>query len=322
MILELVLIFGGILLLYFGADWLVLGSSRMAKQLGVRPLVIGLTVVAFGTSAPELFSSLLAQLKLGAGSVAIGNVIGSNIYNLGLVLGLSALIYPVSIHSVVVRREAPLCVLITMLLLVFMWDGHLHRSEAIFLLLCFVAYIVFQYFEAQRGRKERILTEEYAAVLKNETQTSLWKNILLTVLGIAGLTVGADLLVENGVTLGRMVGISDRVIGLTVVAIGTSLPELATAAVAAAKKHSDLVVGNVIGSNIFNILLILGAVGSIAPINFDPRLMHIDGTLMLAFTIVLMFLISTTRQLRRWEGALLLGAALAYTAYLYISLPA
>jgi cation:H+ antiporter len=319
MIIPILLIVAGVILLYFGADWLVKGASRLAKQLGVRPLVIGLTVVAFGTSAPELFSSLIAQISLGAGSVAVGNVIGSNIYNLGLVLGLSALIYPIAIHSVVVRREAPICVLVTMMLIVFMWDGHLSRPEAFFLLICFISYTLFQYFEARRGRKERILSGEYAEAIDHKRHGAWWINVGLMLLGMIGLAVGAHLLVDNGVTMGRLFGISDRVIGLTVVAIGTSLPELATAAVAAAKKHSDLVVGNVIGSNIFNILLILGAVGAISPISFDPNLMRIDGVLMLAFTIVLMFLISITRQLRRWGGAALLGTAAIYTAYLYIS---
>lgn len=321
MTITLGFIFAGILLLYFGAEALVEGASQLATQLGIRPLVIGLTVVAFGTSAPELFASLVAQLKLGAGSVAVGNVIGSNIYNLGLVLGLSALISPIAIRSVVVRREAPLCVLVTMLLMVFMWDGQLHRPESVFLLICFVAYSLYQYFEAQRGRKERVLTEEYVEVIQVRSPANLWKNILLSALGIAGLTLGADLLVDNGVALGRMIGVPDRVIGLTVVAIGTSLPELATAMIAAAKRHSDLVVGNVIGSNIFNILLILGVAGTIAPIQFDSKLMHVDGVFMLAMTVIMMFLVATKRELHRWEGAVLLGAAVAYTGYLYLSLP-
>ena len=317
MLIPILLILGGIALLYFGAEWLVSGASRLAKRFGIRPLIIGLTVVAFGTSAPELFSSLVAQLSLGAGSVAVGNVVGSNIYNVGLVLGLSALIFPVAVHSTVVKREAPICVFVTILVILFMWNGTISRIESFGLIALFLAYTVYQFIEARRSRDEMKLSGEFEAILADRKQQSTLFLFALIIIGSVALAAGAFLLVDNGVSLGRLFGISDRVIGLTVVAIGTSLPELATAIVAARQKHSDLLVGNVIGSNIFNILLIVGVVGSLSPLTFDPALMQIDAPFMLALTVFLMFLLLTGRKLHRWQGSLLLIAAVAYTGYLY-----
>jgi len=307
----------GVALLYFGAEWLVRGAARLARQLGISPLIIGLTVVAFGTSAPELFASLIAQVGMGAGSVAIGNVVGSNIYNLGLVLGLSAIITPIAVHSVVVKREAPICVAVTVLFVMLIWDGSVQRWEAFLFLSLFALYNVYQYREARRSRGEQAVTREYGKVIGTSARQDIWKQLAFILAGTVSLGIGAKLLVEHGIILGRGFGISDRVIGLTVVALGTSLPELATAIVAAARKHIDVLVGNVIGSNIFNILLIIGAVGAISPIEFDPALLRVDAPFLVVITGVMMFLISTGKRLRRWEGAILLVAAVGYTVYLY-----
>jgi len=319
MLISVAYILLGIALLYLGAHWLVTGSARLAKHLGIRPLIIGLTIVAFGTSAPELFSSLVAQLLLHSGSVAVGNVVGSNIYNIGLVLGVSALICPMAIQASVIRRELVVCVLVSFMLWFYMWTTHISRPEGFTLLLGMVAYILFQLYQAHQSRDkaEEILSGEYAEAVEEKKPHSLWFHIFYIFIGCIGLALGAHLLVVNAVDIGHMLGISDRVIGLTAVAIGTSLPELATAIMAATKKHTDLVLGNVIGSNIFNVLLIIGAVAAIEPLTFDPRLLRVDVPVMLAVTLLMAILLISGRTLKRWEGTLLLTTSVAYTVWLY-----
>lgn len=317
MILSIIFILIGSTFLYFGAEWLVIGASRLAMRLGVRRLIIGLTVVSFGTSAPELVSSLFAQLFLGSGNVAVGNVVGSNIYNIGLVLGLSAVLCPMAIHSTLVRREVPINIIVSVLFLLMMWGGVIGRFEGVLLCIAFCAYLGFQFFEARRTREEGALLGEHAKELESGKQKGLMANIGLIVAGSIGLAIGAHLLVTYAVQVGHLWGISDRVIGMTAVAFGTSLPELATSIMAAARKEADLAVGNVVGSNIFNILLIVGSVATIAPLSFDPALLTRDGPFMLLLTVVMMFLLASGRKLHRWEGGLLAAAAMGYTVFLF-----
>ncbi len=323
MLVPILLMIFGIALLYYGGEWLVKGSSRLALQLGVRPIIIGLTVVSFGTSAPELVSSLVAQVMQESGSVAIGNVIGSNIYNIGLVLGAAALITVMTVQSSLIRREIPVCIAVSCLLLLLMWDGEVSRVDGLILLLCFVAYLSFQLLEARRTKAipkdVREDLEELTERFKVKKGSQLWLDIGLIVLGSLLLVVGADFLVRNAITVGRTLGISERVIGLTAVAFGTSLPELATSIVAALRKEVDIAVGNVVGSNIFNVLLIVGSVASIKPLSFEPALLYRDGPVMLGLTVGMVALLIRSRQLRRLEGVILLASAMAYTVFLFFS---
>lgn len=317
MLFPILLLFAGILVLYFGAEGLVRGSSQIALALGISPVVVGLTVVAFGTSAPELVASLQAQLVSNAGNIVIGNVIGSNIYNVGLVLGLAALIAPIEVHSDIVTREAPLAIAVSVLLLLMMIGGVVGRWEGGVLMVFFIAYVLFQIRVAKTGKKKDSLVKELTAELKPDKEVKLWVMALLVILGIIGLVVGAKLLIDNAIILAKGFGISQRVIGLTLVAFGTSLPELATTLVAVIKKERDIAVANVIGSNIFNILLIVGSVSLIRPIHFEEKLLFRDGPFMLAIIILMMLLVIKKHRLVRWQGALLVLACLAYGFFLF-----
>ncbi len=321
MIISILFIVLGIVLLYLGGDWLVKGASRLALHWGISPLIIGLTVVSFGTSAPELVASLMAQLTQHSGSVAVGNVIGSNIFNIGLVLGLSALILPVSIHAGLFKRELPICIGASLMMVLMMSDDSLSRIDGGVLLICFIAYLAFQGIEARRSKAtaEALAAEleDYTGHIQSGSATKLWSHLLLIVAGSGLLVLGADFLVKHAIELSRMIGISERVIGLTAVAFGTSLPELATSLVAAFRKESDIAVGNVVGSNIFNIFLIIGSVAVISPLSYDPILLSRDGPFMLALTGLMVGLLWFGKNLRRWEGALLLGAVLTYMGLVF-----
>lgn len=322
MLISILFMLLGIALLYYGGEFLVKGSSRLALHLGIRPLIIGLTVVSFGTSAPELFTSLAAQIFRDSSNVAIGNVIGSNIYNIGLVLGLSAILAPIAVHSSFIRREIPICIGASCLILLLMRDDLIGRIDSIILLVSFCAYIIFQFTEARRSRESEVLIEqeldEYTERLELKTEAKLWWSVGLIVVSSLMLAFGADFLVKNAITMCRMLGISERVIGLTAVAFGTSLPELATSIVATIRKEADIAIGNVVGSNIFNILLIVGTVAILKPLSFDAALLSKDGPFMLGLTFLMMILLITGRSLRRWEGGVLLLAAVGYSVMLFL----
>lgn len=310
----------GIVVLYFGADWLVRGSSSLALNLGVSPVIVGLTIVAMGTSAPELVASLQAQLAQDAGAIVLGNVIGSNIYNVGLILGLAAIIGPLHVHSDIVRRETPIAIGVSALLLIMMFGGVVYRWQGITLCILFIVYILFQIRLATSGKKLDTLAKEYTKELKPPKPAKrgkLWWMIFLIFGGMAALVLGARLLVDNAILIAESLGISQRVIGLTLVAFGTSLPELATTLVAAVKKQRDIAVANVVGSNIFNILLIIGTVATVRPITFDFDLMWRDGAFMLAVIVLMMLMILKGRRLERWQGAFLVILCLAYGYLLF-----
>lgn len=316
MLIPILLFTVGIVVLYLGAEWLVRGSSQLALSLGIKPVVVGLTVVALGTSAPELVASLQAQLVQDAGSIVLGNVIGSNIYNVGLILGLAAIIGPLSVHSDIVRRETPLAIGVSLLMILMMFGGVIARWEGIVLLACFIAYILFQLYLAKRSGSKDTLAQELSEELE-EPQGSKLFMIFLILVGMAALVVGAKLLIDNAVIVAKSFGISERVIGLTLVAFGTSLPELATTLVAALKKERDIAVANVVGSNIFNILLILGTVAIVRPIQFDPILLYRDALFMLAVICLMMLMIWKGRRLTRWQGGVLCTICLAYGYWLF-----
>jgi cation:H+ antiporter len=302
----------GLVLLYAGAEALVHGSAALARRLGLSPLVIGLTVVAFGTSTPELAVSTKAALG-GMGGIAIGNVVGSNIANIALVIGAAALVRPIEVHAQAVRWDIPVVIAASLLTLVFAWHGHLSRLEGVVLLAGLIAYLAYSVVLGRRERAREVKGEFQAEV--PQAMRSVWNEMLLIAGGIALLVIGADRVVTGAVAIAGYFKVSKAVIGLTVIAFGTSLPELATSIVAAYKRHSDIAIGNIVGSNIFNLLGILGITAAIAPIDANG-IRHVDWIVMIALSLLLLRMARVRYTLRRWEGADLLAIYLGYIAYL------
>lgn len=296
----------GLTLLYYGAEWMVRGGVSIARKCRISPLVIGLTLVAFATSAPELVVSILSALG-GKGDVSLGNVIGSNICNISVILGLSALIAPIAVNRKMLKLDMPLLLGITLLLAFSAYFlGGVGRLAGAVLLLIGIAYTVFQ---IRSSRQENAETEEEETILK------LHWAALLTLLGIGSLMLGAKLFLTSAVFAAEKFGIPDAVIGLTIVALGTSLPELATSAVAAFKGEQDIAIGNVVGSNILNILVIMGIAPLIHPI-CAPGIALADLAMMLGTTLALALVMKFRPAISRLTGGAFLLAACLYTAYL------
>jgi cation:H+ antiporter len=310
MLLTILLIIGGLILLTFGAEGLVRGSSAIARRLGIAPLVIGLTIVAFGTGAPELLVSVEAALS-GNSSIAIGNVVGSNISNIGLILGIAAIVRPLAAGAEVIKREIPLMIAASGLLWLLILDGEIGRLDGLILTLSCAAYTFFNYWQARRNRQD-FVAAEYDEAVPAPTR-SVWFEIGMIIVGLGVLLGGAHLLLTGAVQAAELLGISQIVIGLTVVAIGTSLPELATSTVAAYKNEPDVALGNVIGSNVMNILAILGLTALIMPIS-TTDIRFLDMSVMLGSALLSLLLIWSGFVLNRIEGAILL---VAYIAYVY-----
>ena len=284
MALAILLFLLGLVLLYFGAEWLVAGASSAALRFGIAPLVVGLTVVAFGTSAPELLVSLLA-LADGKDGISVGNIIGSNIANIALILGCASLVRPIQVSEIAVKREYPIMLAASGLLVLLAHDGKITRIDAGIMLVCMAAFLGVSLWRGLKGGKDAELPEELEEIDLDED--SLGKDLLLVGGGILGLALGAYLLVENSIFIAKEFNVPDLVIGISIVAIGTSLPELATSVVASYRGESDISVGNVIGSNIFNILLVLGVVAMILPITVGQVAIDIDMWVMLAISIII-----------------------------------
>jgi cation:H+ antiporter len=304
---------GGLLLLYLGAESLVRGGASLALKLGIAPLVVGLTVVAFGTSAPEMVVSVSAGVS-GKSEIALGNVVGSNICNIGLILGLSAMLRPMKVQQQLVRFDVPIMIGTSLALIALLIDGHLSRIDGVLLAAALGVYL--WVLIAGARREQDVVSEAITETIEIST-LPLPRAILSVIGGLALLILGGKLFVDGAVALAETMGISERVIGLTVVAVGTSLPELATSMVAAWKKESDLSIGNVVGSNIFNVLAILGITAAVRPVSgagFD----QLDFGVMLAFAILLLPLARTGFSLTRLEGALMLAGYVGYTSYLVI----
>lgn len=301
-----------LLLLFAGAELLVRGGSSAAIRLGLSPLVVGLTVVAFGTSSPELVVSIKSAL-VGQGDIAVGNVVGSNSFNIGVILGLTALICPLPVHRQIIKLDAPIALGLAILLPILLFGGTLARWEAGLLFAGILSYMGLNIHLARRASNEPGTYETPGTgVLKH------WGLDLLFILGGLGILVlGSRLLVDNSVSLARTLGISEAVIGLTIIAAGTSMPELATSIVAAFRKQADIAVGNVVGSNVFNILGILGVSGLVKPLQSSGVTLT-DYGFMIAFSLLLLPLLYTGRVLHRLEGALLLGI---YGVYLFLLWP-
>ncbi len=312
--IEIVLyLIGGLVLLFIGAEGLIRGSSNLAIKIGITPLVVGLTVVAFGTSTPELVVSLKAAL-LGSSSISLGNIIGSNIANIALILGVAALIRPLDVNTKVIMREIPIMIGISLLLLLLLIDGELGFFDGLVFVIGLVVYLVVNVLIA-RKEKNPDIDSEFNEGLKSKLGIPV--SIVLMIAGLGLLIFGANLFVKSAVAIAKMFNVSDAIIGLTIVAIGTSLPELITSIVAAYKKEADIAIGNVVGSNIFNILGILGITALIIPISI-VGISYVDLGVML-FTAIILFPLSRTEfSISRLEGAFLLAG---YAGYVYYLIP-
>lgn len=298
----------GLICLSTGAEALVRGGSRLASRFGVSPLFIGLTVVAYGTSSPELVVSTLAALA-DRSEIAVGNVIGSNIFNIAVVLGIAALIAPLPVRANVLRREVPVVIAITFVVLLLALGGGVTRPEGAVLLLGLIGYTVWAYRNARReGRLDGV------DVPSPNPPRSLLGSLGLVAIGVILLSLGADLLLETAVEFARRLGISDTMIGLTLVATGTSLPELATSIVAALRRELDIAMGNVLGSNIFNILGILGLAALLEPVGIAHHMTRFDIPVALIFAVACLPIMLSARRISRMEGTLLF---LGYCAYLF-----
>ena len=308
MITSLTLLILSLVALYIGAGWLVQGSSALALKAKISPLVIGLTIVAFGTSAPELVVSLNAALK-GEGEIAIGNILGSNIFNIGIILGISATIYPLQAKKQLLRIDIPVMLIATILLTIFFWNGELGRMEGSFFLAGIILYTIFSlYYSRKHGEEPNLELEE---------QPRHWAFDTLEIVGgLVVLIFASHLLVENAVSIAREVGLSEAVIGLTIIAAGTSMPELATTIVAASKGKTDIAIGNIVGSNLFNILAIAGSCSLVQPI-VAKNVNYIDLLVILAISLLLLPLVKSGQKITRTEGLVLVIVYIIYVFWLF-----
>lgn len=305
MLLDILYIIIGVTLVLVGADRLTEGASSLARRFGVPEIVIGLTIVACGTSAPEFFVSLMSALN-GTPDMAIGNVVGSNIMNTMLIVGCAAMVAPMVISPSTVKKDIPFSVGASILLVLLAIDSVIGRIDGIILLVGFAVFMAYTLWQARSGKAESADTVK---------QQNPWLSVLFIVLGLAGLVFGSNLFVDSASSVATSLGVSESVIGLTIVAGGTSLPELATSVVAARKGQSAIAIGNVIGSNVFNILLILGATAAISPLQMEGITLVDIGVMLGSITLVWLF--SFTRYtVERWEGAVLVLGYLAYLGWL------
>jgi cation:H+ antiporter len=302
--LNIFLLFLGIALLYLGSEWMVKGSASLAMSFSIRPVIVGLTVVAFATSAPELVVSLLAAVS-GASGVSLGNILGSNVANLGLVLGTSALVRPLTVDRTLVRREVPFMIGVSVIFWILSWDGRIGRVDGGILLAGLAFFLVVGIMTAGSA-------DGTVAVQK---KGRIW-NLVLVLVGMAGLIVGAELLVKSAIYIATWLGLSELFIGLTIVAVGTSLPELATSVVAGARAQYDISIGNVVGSNIFNICMVMGMVGLFNPINVETGILKFEFPFMLVLSIILLVFCRTGYVISRLEGLLFL---FGYGAFVGVS---
>lgn len=320
MLLALVAVVGGLGVLVWSAERFIDGAAGTATHFGMPPLVIGMVIVGFGTSAPEMVVSAFAALD-GSPNLALGNALGSNIANIGLILGITALIAPISVHSAIIRRELPLLLVIGAVVGAVLWGGSLSRIEAALLLAGFVLLIGWTLVNALRARGDTLeaeLSQELA-----QHPMPLKRALFWLLVGLALLIASSRVLVWGAVTIAQTLGVSDLIIGLTIVAIGTSLPELAASVIAARKGEHDIAIGNIVGSNMFNLLAVVGIAGMISPIpSIPPEVMSRDWPVMMASTIALFVMGYGLRgqgRINRLEGGVLLAAFIVYTAYLVLS---
>ena len=304
-ILQLFILIFGFLLLVKGADFFVDGSSKIAKKFGIPELIIGLTIVAMGTSAPETAVSIAAALK-GTADISIGNVVGSNILNILIILGLSATIRTIKVGKTTIKYEIPFMIAISALLLLLGLDGTIDFKDGIILWLLFIAYLTYLIIMAKKDKQKK----------RKKSKVILWQAILTTLGGLALIIVGSDISVDAASKIARYAGLSERFIGLTIVALGTSLPELVTSVTAAFKGNNDIAIGNIVGSNIFNLLFVIGTSSLILPITFASTF-KIDSLVMIGAALLLFICSLRKQKLDRFSGILML---LSYTLYFILVL--
>jgi len=308
MVLNIFLLCLGIALLYFGSEWMVKGSASLALSFSIRPAIVGLTVVAFATSAPELLVSLIAAYK-GSSGISLGNILGSNVANIGLVLGLSAVVKVLSVDRKLVHREIPFMIGTSALFWLVCADGHLGRIDGIILLAALALFLIMGVMTARRSGKN----ESSVSPVREKAR---WF-IFLTLIGMGALLLGADLIVRASIFIAREFGLSEVFIGLSFVAVGTSLPELATSVVAGARGEHDISVGNVVGSNIFNICLVIGTIGLFNPMPVDIELLHFEFPAMLLLSIIVFAFARTNFAISRIEGLFFVFSFISFVGVSY-----
>ncbi len=320
MLVALLMMAAGIALLYLGAEGLVRGSCGIAAWMGISPLIVGVTVVALGTSMPEVITSVLAHVGQGKSDIAMGNVIGSNIANIALVLGLSATLHPIDISEQARKREMPIMLLVTVIFVGIMALGTITQLAGAFLLAGIFAYMGYQIYLAKQHR----LSKNRMEILEEETKEatphySLNTDLLMIFAGLLGLVFGGHILVTGAVNAAELLGISERIIALTIVAAGTSCPEVATSLLAAYRTQHDISVGNIIGSNIFNILLVIGLCAVILPMKVSADMLHVDAMVMLALAAVMTGVAFWAKRFGRSVGIALLASYVGYLTFLVMS---
>lgn len=311
MLLDLGVLLIGLVVLYFGAEWLIRAASSIAIGLGLRPLIVGLTVVALGTSLPEFMTNVTAVLRQADG-LALGNILGSNIANIGLILGVTALLVPLNVGASTLKREFPIMLGTQVGFFLLALDGVISRLDGVLLLAALTAFLVYLINDARRSGMN---SDDIVASPELTMQPG--KKAILLGAGIIGLALGAHLMVTSAVRIATAFGISPIVIGLTIVAIGTSLPELAASVVGVVRKETDLVVGNVIGSNLLNVLFVVGLVAVFSPLRVDVEAIHLHFPVMIAFCMLLL-LAWPRAELTRWHGVALLSAFVGYNAFVAV----
>ncbi|EJN6960717.1 TPA: calcium/sodium antiporter [Photobacterium damselae] len=321
MLEAVVLLCIGLALLVWSADRLVFGSAALARNMGVAPLVIGMTILAMGSSAPEMMVSATAALA-GKTDTAVGNVLGSNIANIALILGVTAMLKPLAIGSTIIRRELPLMLVVTLIAGALLWDNYLGFAEGVLLLVLFVLFLLAMLYISKKAKQEGdVMAEEQESEIPQGVSNTA--SIIWIVIGLALLLYSSDMVVESAVTIAKYYGMSDLVIGLTIIAVGTSLPELAASVASVLKGEDDMAVGNIIGSNVFNILAVMGIPGILNPSAISPLAMGRDFYVMLGVSVLLLIMaLGKNRRINRVEGGILLICFIAYQAYLFYNLAA
>lgn len=319
--ITFLLLLAGLVLLVIGAEFLVKGSSRLAAMLRIPPLIIGLTVVAYGTSAPEMSVSVMSALSAEGADIAIGNVVGSNICNVLLILGLSALIAPLAVTKQMIRSEVPIMIGVSLLLLMFSLDGELNKVDSTILAIGAVTYTLSLIYQSSKHKTTEPdeFTEEYS--LSEPVTTLAWiRNVAYIIGGLVLLVLGSRFLVSSAITIAEYFQVSKLIVGLTIVAVGTSLPELFTSVIASIRGETEIAVGNVVGSNIFNILAVLGVSGIVSPtgLSISPSVINFDLPVMIAVAFACLPIFYSGKRIERWEGVLFLFYYVAYTAYLIL----
>lgn len=309
---DIFLFIAGMIMLFAGGESLIRGATRLARSLGIRPIVIGLTVVGFGTSAPEFVVCIIAAFK-GSGDIVLGNIVGSNIANIGLILGIAAVIRPITIYMKIIKVEVPLMIFLSIILYAVSVNLGLGRIEGTFLLSCLIAFTIYSYRAALR--ESRRVREEYKEFIGDNS--SRLKQVAFIAAGLLLLIIGARFIVDSAISIATVFGISEVVIGIAAVAVGTSLPELATCIVAALRKENDIVVGNIVGSNIFNIGM-LGLVSLIKPVGVNPELLKFEYPVMVFFALLSLPVMMTGHRVSRWEGVLLLLLYSSFIAAIFL----